>query len=253
MPSVNTIQGLLPTANVEEAEKAQTSAAGYYAHCSALDDCLGQLLQTLRDNGMASNTIVVFTADHGDLLGSHGAFDKQQPYDESLRVPLLLRWPAGFGSQGRSLDAVISSEDFMPTLLGLCCVPIPKTVEGLDYSGYLRGGKNPSDDATLISCVAPFGNWNRQKGGKEYRGIRTTRYTYVRDLKGPWLLFDNRTDPCQMKNLVNEPEFAKVQAELDATLTHKLKAIGDEFLPGDEYIKKWGYKLDEEGSVPYTE
>jgi len=240
--------------NVPESisQKARIAQAGYYANCTALDDCMGGLMQTLRDNGLASNTIVIFTADHGDLLGSHEAFNKQQPYDESIRVPLLLHWPGGFGHNGRSLDALINSEDIMPTLLGLCLVPIPKTVEGLDYSGYLHGGKNPSDDATVISSPAPFGQWTRDRGGREYRGVRAQRYTYVRDLKGPWLLFDDQSDPYQTNNLVNQPGSAKLQAELEGTLTRKLKEQGDEFLPAADYIKKWGYQVDANGTAPYT-
>lgn len=239
--------------NVPEAtsQKARLAQAGYYAHCAALDDCVGGLLQTLQETGLATNTLVVFTADHGDLLGSHGSYNKQQPYDESIRVPLLLRWPGGFGVTGRSLDALISSEDIMPTLLGLCKVPVPKTVEGLDYSAYLLGGKDPSDGATLISCPAPFGQWERRFGGREYRGIRTLRYTYVRDLNGPWLLYDNQTDPYQTNNLVNQPGIAALQAKLEATLKSKLKTNGDEFLPADAYIQKWGYKVSTNGTVPY--
>jgi arylsulfatase A-like enzyme len=241
--------------NVSEAmsAKARVAQAGYYAHCSALDDCMGNLLQTLRENGLASNTIVVFTADHGDLLGSHEAFEKQQPFDESIRVPLLLHWPKGLGTGGGSPDALINSEDIMPTLLGLCGVPIPKTVEGLDYSGYLHGGKNPSDGATVISSVAPFGTWERRLGGREYRGVRTQRYTYVRDLNGPWYFFDDQTDTYQTNNLVNKPEFAKLQAELDATLKRKLKEQGDEFLPAADYIRKWGYKVNANGTADYKD
>jgi len=233
-------------------EKARKALAGYYAHCTALDDCVGRLLQTLRETGLAENTLVVFTADHGDLLGSHDAFFKQQPYDESIRVPLIFRWPKEFGDQTRRLEALINSEDLMPTLLGLCRVPIPKTVEGIDYSGYLQGGKDPSDGATLIACAAPFGQWVRRIGGREYRGVRTARYTYVRDLNGPWLLFDNQTDPYQMHNLVNQPEHAALQAKLEATLNRKLQESGDKFLPADDYIKKWGYTVDQNGTVPYA-
>ena len=139
----------------------------------------------------------------------------------------------------------------MPTILGLCGVPIPKSVEGLDYSGYLRGGRNPSDGATLISCVAPFGQWTRKMGGREYRGIRTLRYTYVRDLSGPWLLFDNQNDPGQLKNLVGLPHSASFQRKLDAILQRKLTEAHDQFLPADDYIRKWGYHVKEDGTVPY--
>lgn len=230
--------------------RARKEAAGYYAHCSALDDCVGALMQTLRQAGLADNTIVVFTADHGDLLGSHGQFNKQQPYDESIRVPLLIHWPEGLGRRGRRLDALIATEDIMPTLLGLCRVPIPATVEGLDYSGYLRGGPNPSDGAALISCPAPFGQWNRSHGGREFRGVRTERYTYVRTLDGPWLLFDDRNDPYQLHNLVNQPGSAQLQAHLDAILERKLQETHDRFLPAAAYIKQWGYHVDATGTAP---
>ena len=243
---------LRPNVPASDQGQARLDLAGYYAHCTALDDCVGTLMQTLRATGLASNTLVVFTADHGALLGSHGQYHKQQPWEESIRVPLLLHWPDGLGTTGRSRDALISSEDIMPTLLGLCGEPIPKTVEGLDYSDYLRGGKNPSDGVTLISCMAPFGEWDRQRGGREYRGIRTDRYTYVRDLNGPWLLFDDQADPYQTNNLVNEPAHAELQADLAATLTRKLKETGDQFLSGADYIKKWSYTVGKNGTVPYT-
>jgi len=244
-----TLKGNVPEAMHDAVRKM---LAGYYAHCSALDDCMAELRQTLADTGLAENTIFLFSADHGDMLGSQGLFRKQKPYDESARVPMLIHWPKGLGMQGRQLDAPINTEDIMPTLLGLCGVAIPKTVEGLDYSGYLRGGKNPGDGATVLTCAAPFGEWERRTGGKEYRALRDTRYTYVRDLNGPWLLFDNLKDPLQMTNLVNVPAGAKLQADLDTRLQQKLKANGDAFLPGDAYIKKWNWPVNERGTVPYT-
>ncbi len=240
-------------ANVPENLRAATQRelAGYYAHCSALDDCMGELLRTLKETGLDTNTLVVFTSDHGDLLGSHGQQRKQQPYDEAVRVPFLMRWPAALGPKGAQLDAPISSPDIMPTLLGMCGVKAPRTVEGLDFSGYIRGGSDPSHQAALISCPAPFGEWNRKNGGKEYRGVRTTRYSYVRDLHGPWLLFDDVMDPFQMNNLVGKPESAQAQAMLDRLLQEKLEEAKDEFLPGEEYVKKWGYKVDARGTIPY--
>jgi arylsulfatase A-like enzyme len=240
--------------NVPEsiAGKVRTALAGYYAHCSALDDCVGDLLQTLHDTRLSDNTLVIFTADHGDLLSSHGAFNKQQPYDESVRVPLLMRWPKSFGTRGHLLAAPICQEDLMPTILRLCHLPVAKTVEGLDYSQYLRGGKDPSDGSALIVCIAPFGQWERRQGGREYRGIRTRRYTYVRDRNGPWLLFDNEADPYQEVNLVNHPEQSALQADLEARLSQKLFKIGDEFLSGEAYVRKWGYQVNENGTVSYA-
>jgi arylsulfatase A-like enzyme len=231
---------------------AREMLAGYYAHCTALDACAGEVWQTLLELGLEKDTILLFSSDHGDLLGSQAGRNKQQPFDESIRVPLLIHWPAALGTRHRTLEAPITPEDLMPTLLGLCGVAVPGTVEGLDYSGHIRGGKSPSDGAALISCVAPFGQWTRRVGGREYRGVRTERYTYVRDLNGPWLLFDNKTDPFQQHNLVEQPGSAKLQSRLDALLQSKLKAAGDEFLTGNAYIKRWGYIVDKNGTVPYT-
>ena len=91
----------------------------------------------------------------------------------------------------------------------------------------------------MISCVAPFAEWDRRRGGKENRGIRTERYTYVRDLKGPWLLYDNSVDPYQTNNLVGVPEAAGLQQKLDRQLQKKLKEQHDEFLPAEDYIHRW--------------
>jgi len=238
--------------NVPERISSETRKmlAGYYAHCTALDDCMGQLLKTLAENGLAENTLVVFTSDHGDMLGSQGLHKKQKPYDESIRVPLLFRLP-GHLHPGLQLDNPINSEDLMPTILGLCGVKIPRTVEGLDFSDYMRGGKAPGDGAALITCVSPFGEWDRPHGGQEYRGIRTRRYTYVRDLNGPWLLFDNEADVFQTNNLANSPSHTAEQKKLDALLRRTLKKQKDRFLPGAEYVKKWGYHVDANGTVPY--
>ncbi|HOX57262.1 MAG TPA: sulfatase [Candidatus Paceibacterota bacterium] len=247
-PAKLTLRPNVPEAGSANARKV---LAGYYAHCTALDDCFGELRRTLQETGLAENTLLVFTSDHGDMLGSQGATHKQRPWDEAIRVPLLVRWPKGLGTKARHLDAPINSEDLMPTLLGLCGLPVPKTVEGLDYSGYVRGKRNPGDGATVFACVSPFGQWTRRQGGKEYRGVRTTRYTYVRDLNGPWLLYDNQTDPCQTNNLVNMPKQARLQARLEGLLSRKLKERHDEFLSGEAYIKQWGYKVDANGTVPY--
>jgi arylsulfatase A-like enzyme len=233
------------------ASQSRNDLAGYYAHCTALDDCIGQLRNTIADLGIAARTMFVFTSDHGDLIGSHGAWKKQQPYDESVRVPLLWRYPDVLGSKPRQIDSPISSEDIMPTLLGLADVAIPDQVEGLDYSRAMRGGPDPSDGAALLMCPMPFGQWARRWGGREYRGIRTRRYTYARDLRGPWLLLDNQQDPYQLDNLIGQSEHAELAKRMDAILTRKLKQAGDEFLPGEAYVKKWGYPLDKTGTVPY--
>jgi arylsulfatase A-like enzyme len=233
--------------------QARKDLAGYYAHCSALDSCVGDLMQSLKDAGADENTIVIFSADHGDMLWSNGFNRKQKPWDESARVPMLWHVP---GIESKKVDAVMATEDVMPTLLGLCSVEIPKTVEGIDYSAYMKGAENPNrENAALMSCVAPFAEWNRLVGGKEFRGIRTPRYTYVRDLKGPWLMYDDEKDPYQKHNLIGVADASDEQAKLDAVLDAKLQSAHDEFKPADFYLTKWGYKdrVNNLGTLPYSQ
>jgi arylsulfatase A-like enzyme len=240
--------------NVPEgvAKRARKDLAGYYAHCSALDACVGDLLSTLDERGLAEDTVFVFTSDHGDMHGSHGVWRKQPPYDEAVRVPFLLRWPAGLGRQGREVTIPVSAPDLVPTLLGLCGLDVPKTVEGTDLSRVLLGEEETDHDAGLIAAYAPFGEWPKSRGGREYRGVRTSRYTYVRTLDGPWLLFDNEEDPYQQRNLANTPAAADLQAELEAVLSRLLAQTGDRFEPAEAYIQRWGYPVDANGTVPYT-
>lgn len=243
---------LRPNVPEKDREIALEELRGYYAHIAALDEAFGQLMKTLEASGLADNTIVVYTSDHGDMLRSHGATKKQQPWDESLRVPFLLRWPAKLRNQPRDIDMPLDTPDIMPTLLGLTHTPIPDEVEGLDLSGVVLGTQEPDlDHAALLTCPSPFGQWNRGKGGREYRGLRTVRHTYCRDLNGPWLLYDNHVDPHQLHNLVGSPAHAALQAELDERLNQRLEETGDEFLSGPELIKRCGYVVDRGGTVDF--
>ena len=239
--------------NFEGDEKeGRQKLAGYYAHITALDECIGDLRQTLEEAGVADDTLLIFTSDHGDMLGSHGASKKQQPYEESIRVPFLARLPKGAGINGREVDMPFGTPDIMPTILGLCGIPVPRSVEGTDFSAVIAGSKVTPENEVLIECPQPFGQWNRSLGGREYRGLRTKRYTYVKDLKGSWMLFDNQKDPYQLSNLVNSPEAAGLMRKLDARLAAKLSEVGDKFKPGSSYIKKWGYAVDQTETIPYT-
>ena len=245
---------LRPNVPEDRRERLRGTLHNYYAHCTALDECIARLISALEESGQERYTIVLFTSDHGDMLASHGHGDKQRPWDESIRVPFLIYWPGGLGEQGRTCDGLIDCADVLPTLLGLAGLEIPRRVEGRDFSAYVRGeGEDPSGGEGLLQCPAPFGNFNRpQHGGREYRGIRTHRYTYVRDLEGPWLLYDNQADPYQMDNRVDDPAMADIRRDLDARLGALLAKRGDEFLPGDEYIRRWGYQVDPRGVTDWT-
>jgi len=245
---------LRPNVPVEREAEARQNLVGYYAHITALDALLGELDATLHDCGLAEGTIFVFTSDHGDMVGSQQwKTNKQCPYDESVRVPFLLRWPERFGQQARTINTPIDAPDILPTLLDLCGLPIPATAEGRSLVPALNGQDDPTDaDGVLIAGYAPMADWSKlNRGGREYRGLRTTRYTYVRDLQGPWLLFDNQEDPYQLTNLVNRPESQAIQERLDAVLQDKLRQRSDTFEENTALLERWGYPYNETGTVPY--
>lgn len=230
-------------------ETARKEIAGYYAHIAALDDCIKELLVAIKNSGIEKNTIFVFTSDHGDMLRSHGMTKKQKPWNESLMVPFLLRFPQKLGNSQKQIKMPINTPDILPTLLGLSNIKVPETVEGTDYSQEIMGIKKPANKAVLIQCPVPFHQWNYQNGGREYRGARTKRYTYVRDLNGPWLLYDNKMDPYQMNNLIGLDEYTYIQSDLEKQLQELLQKTNDKFLPGHDYMKQWGYIWDGKDSV----
>jgi arylsulfatase A-like enzyme len=216
--------------NVPEAKRAEATniLRGYYAHMAAVDDCLDRLLRAVDDD-----TIVVFTSDHGDMMLSQGLTTKLYPWDESIRVPFLLRYPRRFGRKGTRIAAPLNSPDIMPTLLALCGLPIPDSVEGADLF------REPRPSAAFLNLAVPITE-ARRYGFAEYRGLRTATHTYVRSIRGPWLLYDNARDPYQMHNLCGKSEHRDVQAQLERDLDSMLRRRKDEFLPAAEYVKRAG-------------
>jgi arylsulfatase A-like enzyme len=241
---------LRPNVPADCRTKAIEAARGYYAHIAALDDGLGTVLDAVRAAGIEDDTILVVTSDHGEMMQSHGLATKLFPWDESLRVPFLLRWPRLHGRQPRRIETPIDAPDIMPTLLGLCGLPIPGTVEGTDWSPFIRGERTPAgDEAALLVMPAAFTEL-RENGMHPYRGLRTARHTYVRDTRGPWLLYDNEADPFQMRNLIGRPEAAGLQRELENRLQARLRAMGDEFLDGRVYLERAGLTHYREVNCP---
>ncbi|MEA1888082.1 MAG: DUF4976 domain-containing protein [Bacteroidota bacterium] len=132
-------------------------------------------------------------------------------------------------------------------MLDLANITIPESIEGKSMKGAITKPDAFADEAALIMSVSPFD----RPENNEYRGIYTSRYTYVKNLEGPWLMYDNEKDPYQMNNLVDNPEYEYLLKELDSILSEKLNMIGDEFKPREYYIEKWGYKLNKSGHIDY--
>jgi arylsulfatase A-like enzyme len=210
--------------------EVRANLQGYYAHISAVDAELGRLLEKLDETRQAANTIVVYTSDHGTMLGSHWLGGKRLPLDEASRVPFLLRYP-GVVPVNRRSDVLLGAIDVFPSLCGLAGVPVPAHCEGTDLSALMRGDARPGPESTLLMHVLRA-NAASDGGGRIaplFRGIRTERFMYAVADDGRWCLYDNREDPYQLRNLIDEPAQARTVDELDGLLAHWLKRARDPF------------------------
>ena len=240
---------LAPNVPVEQYDQVRQELKGYYAHCTATDKAIGDVLEKIKELGLDKNSIVVFTSDHGEMMGAHNRrhSSKQAAWDESIRVPFIIKTP--FNSQGGINNAPITTPDILPTLLGLADIEIPKSIEGENLSKLVKSPDPEADRAALFMNVCPFGN---EYPLSEYRGIKTRQYTFISTLEGPAMMYDNLTDPYQMNNLLGNNEYEETQNELNNMLNSALKEIGDEnFQPREYYLNKWNLKLSEGNVIDY--
>jgi arylsulfatase A-like enzyme len=234
---------LNPNISKEFKERSRKELQGYYAHATATDEAIGNLLTKIKELKLSENTIIVFSADHGEMMGAHGVkpFVKQLAWDEASRVPFLISYPSIVKNKGKTVNAPLTTPDILPSLLGLTNLEIPKDIEGEDLSLLIKKPDPNADRVALIMGVAPFGANYKDPA---YRTIRTKQYTYGRTPKGANMFFDNINDPYQMNNLLGNPKFKTVQKDLDNKLNVSLEKIGDDFKDKQYYLKKWGYKFD---------
>ncbi len=197
--------------------------AAYYAAMTAVDEQVGRLLKVLDDSGRAEDTIVLFTSDHGDMLGSHGKRLKRKPWEESIRVPGILRFPARVGP-ARTSDVPLSHVDFAPTLLSLCGLPIPTEMQGTDLSGVVLGTTSRGPDSAFFQIFVPFAGDGTPD---PWRGVRTDRFLYARTEAGSWVLYDLKDDPYELKNLADDPDHAAVKDQMEAKLAGWMKRTDD--------------------------
>lgn len=202
------------------AQLARAHTRNYYAMMTGVDDQFGRILKALRDANLARNTIVVFTSDHGNCIGSHNQVSKNNHYEESMRIPFLIRWPGKIPV--RKDDLLFSVPDVYPTLLSLMGFgrDIPEKVEGTDYSRLFRTGKGQRPTSQLYLKI---GYVPRDQGS---RGVRTHRYTLriekQEDGTEQRYLHDNQADSWQLKNIAAErPKLVKqlIEEELQPWLS----------------------------------
>ncbi len=212
----------------------------YYSMVNSIDEEFGRILSAIDDMGIADNTIVVFTSDHGEMFASQGKMYKLTFYDEAARIPFLIRYPK-LGTKGES-DACLNTPDITPTLLGLMGLDkqIPQEMEGKDLSFILRHEKGEEPPFAFMQGMGHTYQW---KDGFEWRAVRDKRYTYAKYLvDGSELLFDREKDPHMKQNVIDKEEYAGVLNKLRTGMSGKMKELNDEFKPCTWYREHWMYK-----------
>lgn len=215
-----------PRPPVDSAATTVPVNLGYFRCISAVDDCLGRLLESLDTLGFADNTVVIYTSDNGYYLGEHGLGDKRSAYDESLRVPFVVRYPKlGAAARGRVVDAMVLNLDLAPSLLDLAGVPVPKEMQGRSWRPLLAGGTASWRQSWFYEYFA-----EKQKNSRvpDITAVRTADAKLIRYCgHDEWTeLFDLAADPFETRNLYRDPAHAALRAKLEAEHDRLAKEVG---------------------------
>jgi iduronate 2-sulfatase len=198
----------------------------YYASISFMDEQVGRVVGALDRLGLANNTVIVFTSDHGYHMGEHGLWQKQSLFEGSARVPMLIVAP-GVAQAGAAAATPVSQVDLFPTLTELCGIPAPKNLQGQSLVPILKDpsakGRGWAITQVVRGAVGRAGKAAAQgAAGKRFFGysLRTSRWRYTEWDEGKQgrELYDHETDPEELKNLANDPAHAATVADLSANL-----------------------------------
>jgi arylsulfatase A-like enzyme len=224
--------------NCHDTQQNRRDLAGYYAHISALDAELGRILGYLREEGLSDDTLVVYTSDHGSMLGSQGHTHKQRPWAESAMVPMIMAQPDSI-PEGQENGTLFSLLDLASTLLGALGMPIPEAMQGADLSRCATEGVTVDNRILYLADLITTDQADHY-GVKPWRGVKSERYTYACDVRGEWLLYDDEADPYQLNNLISDPAYAEVRADLSAAMKKDMAEFGDTLLDVPEALDAWG-------------
>ena len=210
----------------------------YLRVIASIDDNVGRVLDYLDEEGLTDDTLVIYTSDQGFFLGDHGWYDKRFMYEESLRMPFILRYPHEV-RPGSVNDDIVLNVDFAPLFLDLAGVPVPEEFQGQSFRPLLNG-QTPDDWQQSMY----YRYWMHKAHHNVYAhyGIRTRRYKliyYYSDALGQagtidetyepeWELFDLGKDPCELNNIYDHPDYQEVVLELKAELHRLQEKAGDE-------------------------
>ena len=208
----------------------------YLACIQSVDDGVGEVLDYLDKNGLAENTIVVYTSDQGFYLGEHGWFDKRFMYEESFRTPLLMRYPKEIKA-GTKIDKLVQNLDFAPTFLDYAGVRVPSDIQGESFRKLVSGQTNQWRDAVYYT----YYEYPSIHMVKRHYGIATERYKLIHfyyDID-EWELYDLAKDPNEMKNVYNDPAYVEVQKDMLTRLDKLREKYGDSDANNQKYLESY--------------
>ena len=202
--------------------------ADYYGMISHMDMEIGRILETLEARGLSENTIVIYTSDHGLGVGQHGLMGKQNLYDHSMRIPLIMRGPGL--PRGMRSSALLYLLDLYPTLLELADVPVPDSCAGHSLSSVLNEVTYKHRRQIFSAYQGVFGH----PGGQPYlRSVKEENHKLIKTVVAgevTWQLFDLEADPWEMNNLVDQPAYAKQVERLQRSLKERQTRVDDPVL-----------------------
>jgi len=214
-----------------------------YRTLCGVDENLGRVLDFLDEQGLADDTLILYTSDHGYFLGEHGWYDKRFMYEPSIRIPLVARYPR-LGAAGHVAEEMVMNVDFAPTVLDFAGVPVPDTAQGCSLCPLIEG-RSPDDWRTSIYYAYYENSWELRDKGEEamaepfryftphrigpHRGVRTWRHKLI-EYYGEgeyWELFDLEEDPDELRNRYEDPAYQPVVTELKQELQNLRQQYGD--------------------------
>ncbi|MFW6066375.1 MAG: sulfatase [Planctomycetota bacterium] len=219
--------------NVERVvAQARRDLAGYYAQIENIDWNVGRIRRALEETGQAENTLLIFFSDHGDQHGSHGQFHKMSPYEEAIRVPMVIAPArADYRFKSAASGVPVNHVDMAPTTLGLCGIETPEWMSGTDYSGHFIRGREPAEpprDSAYLQSVIPTGHGDSVD--RPWRGVVTRDGWKYTVLPGqPFMMFNLNEDPYEQVNLAYNTRFRAERRRLQELLAGWIADTDDEF------------------------
>lgn len=238
MPIDSAFKKIYPTMSEKDIMdyRYQRYMQDYLATIASVDDGVGEVLDYLDENGLAENTIVIYTSDQGFFLGEHGWFDKRFMYEQSFRMPLLMRYPKEIEA-GTNIDELLQNLDFAPTFLDYANIEIPQEMQGESFRELVSGEIDEWRDAVYYT----YYEYPSVHMVKRHYGVSTKRYKLMHfyyDID-EWEMYDLEKDPMEMRNIYDDPAYADVQEEMHKRLEELRTYYGDSDENNQKYLEEY--------------